>query len=597
MIVPMKKVAILVQAKDSIDTIEKLRSSGVVHVEHQRLPKDKEIGQLVEDIALIDGAMAVLQQEKFTGSSTLRENEELPDWRVAARHILDLRNRLNQLKDYLLTLQGRISRWQRWGDFNPQDIQALRDRGVYIKLYQIPVRKIKGLPAHIIVKRIYTVSGIAYCVAISPQEIDIPFKEVALPKIGLAALQERFREGNSTIELLKEDILKNTSYCKAFLRRRHLLEEELEFRQALEGMGQAKEVMYLTGFLPYDEVQSLQNVARKERWGIVITDPDERDRVPTLIRNPRWVSIINPVFKLIEVIPGYREIDISLWFLIFFSIFFGMLIGDAGLGLIFLTLTFFAQRKWGRRLRDKSLFVLLYVSGVCTVVWGVLSGTFFGQEWLPQFVTPLIPALRNDKNIQALCFFLGAIHLSIAHGWRALIKLPSWAALGEVGWMLILWGAFFLARMLVLGDAFPVFGKWIFICGAGLVLFFTNPSRNIFKGIGAGLGSLLLNLVNSFTDIVSYIRLFAVGLATVAIADAFNRMAMEVGYNNFFAAMLTALILLVGHLLNVVLGPMSVLVHGVRLNVLEFCNHADVKWSGFAYNPLRKKERQQVHIS
>ncbi len=141
----------------------------------------------------------------------------------------------------------------------------------------------------------------------------------------------------------------------------------------------------------------------------------------------------------------------------------------------------------------------------------------------------------------------------------------------------------------MLGYMFPVSGKWLLIFGAALVLFFTNPRRNVVKGIGAGLGNLLLNLVNSFTDVVSYVRLFAVGLATVAIADGFNRMAMEIGFNNIFAALGMALILLVGLLINVILAPLSVLVHGVRLNVLEFCNHADIKWSGFAYKPLRKQ--------
>ncbi len=591
MIVPMKKVAILVQSKDSANTIQALRSLGVVHVEHQRPPKDNDVDRLVEDIALIDGALTVLSQEEFTGSSALTRNEEPPDWRLAPKHILDLRNRLTQLKDYSLTLSDRISQWERWGDFNPEDIRSLRDKGVYIKLYQIPLKEIKSLPSQVIVKRISAAGGIANCVVISRQEINIPFKEVFLPKIGLAALRQRLSEDSKTMELLKKALGKTASYRQALLRRRHILEEELEFHQVLRGMGRAATLMYLRGYIPFDAVEKLQQAAKGEKWGIVITEPAEGDRVPTLIRNPRWVSIINPVFKLIEVIPGYREIDISLWFLIFFSIFFGLLIGDAGIGLIFLALTFLSQRKWGKRLRHKSLFVLLYISSVCTVVWGALTGTFFGQEWLPQFVKPLIPALRSDRNIQALCLFLGAVHLSIAHGWRALLKLPSFAALAEAGWMLILWGAFFLARMLVLADAFPVFGKWLLISGAALVLFFTKPCRNVLKGLGAGFGSLLLNTVNSFTDVVSYIRLFAVGLATVAVADAFNAMAMEVGYNSFFAAALAALILLIGHLLNVALGPMSVLVHGVRLNVLEFCNHADVKWSGFAYKPLRKRSR------
>ena len=287
------------------------------------------------------------------------------------------------------------------------------------------------------------------------------------------------------------------------------------------------------------------------------------------------------------IVPGYSELDISLWFLVFFSIFFGMLIGDAGYGIIYLALTFFAQRKFGLRTRDKSVFTLFYILSTCAVIWGLLTGTIFGQEWLSGLFRPLMPALVENKNVQVLCFFLGALHLSIAHLWRAVLKAPSPAALADVGWTSILWGSFFLAKVLVLGDGFPAFAKWFFITGPILVLFFTNPSKNILKGVLDGFSVLALSFVNTFTDVVSYIRLFAVGLAGVAVADAFNKMAMSVGFSSILAGAATSLILVLGHMLNVVLGPMAVLVHGVRLNVLEFCGHVDVKWSGFSYKPLK----------
>jgi len=184
---------------------------------------------------------------------------------------------------------------------------------------------------------------------------------------------------------------------------------------------------------------------------------------------------------------------------------------------------------------------------------------------------------------------IGAIHLSIGHSWRALIKLPSLQALADIGWVSILWGGFFLAKTLVLGDALPFFDKWLFLAGAILVIMFTAPSWNILKSAGKGFGHLLLNIINSFTDIVSYVRLFAVGLASIAISDAFNGMAMEIGYKSVINGIIAVIVILVGQGLNLVLGPIGVLVHGIRLNVLEFCNHADIKWTGFAYKPLQKE--------
>ncbi|NQT00028.1 MAG: hypothetical protein HQ595_03000 [Candidatus Omnitrophica bacterium] len=584
----MKKVAILVQSKDSHVSVERLRELGVLHVEHKQLPKGDNVSALKEDLNLIDSCIRTLFQEEFSSKTITPDAQELSDWKFTARHIVDLGKRVNQLKDYAFTLTNRISSWGSWGDFQPESIQGLKDKGVLIRLYQIPVKEIKNLPQTVVVKKLAVIRGIANCVLISRRDYKLPFKEIALPEMGLNQMRSRLSEDERTMAAIKAEIRQAQCYHQSFLRSKRLLEEDLEFQQALSGMGRSSSLSYLAGYIPNDAQGLLQETAKREHWGITIKDPGEKDQVPTLIRNGRWISIIKPVFKLIELVPGYKELDISLCFLVFFSIFFGMLIGDAGIGLIFAGLTLFAQRKWSKKLKDQSLFVLFYISSACAVLWGALTGTFFGQEWLAPWFEPLIPALRNDKTIQSLCFLLGAVHLSIAHAWRGMLKLPHVTALAEVGWIAILWGAFFLARMLVLAETLPAFTKWLFIGGMSLIIFFTNPSRNLLKGIGAGLAGLLSNVVNSFTDVVSYVRLFAVGLATVAVADAFNKMAMEVGFSSITASVIAALILIVGHSLNILLAPMSILVHGVRLNVLEFCNHIDIKWSGFAYKPLKR---------
>lgn len=589
MIVPMKKAAVIVQAKDADRAVETLRSLGVVHVEHQKPPKSSRLSAINDDLALLGEAIGILSAAESTGLLCIEKQKEPEDRKFTTRHIVDLSKRIEQLKEYSIGLINKISEWERWGDFDPEAIEALNKKNIYVGLYRIPAKQIKNLPSGIIVKRLSAAGGLTNCVIISRQKIDIPFKEMGLPKTGLKKMHQRLAEDEQAVKSIQDSIQRHICYHKALTAAKKGLQKELEFYQALNGMGSAGEIMYLTGYVPYDAQDLLLQTAKNQRWAVSIKDPSGEDKVPTLIRNPRWISLISPVFKALEIVPGYRELDISLLFLVFFSVFFGMLIGDAGYGLFYFVLTLFCHRKWGRKSGNGPIFTLFYILSSCAVVWGILSGTFFGQAWLPQWVKPLVPALRNDRNVQAVCFFLGALHLSIAHLWRAAIKSPSLAALADIGWAVVLWGAYLLAKTLVLGYDFPVFGKWFFITGPVLVVFFASPRRNILKGIGQGLGNLLMNFVNSFTDIVSYIRLFAVGLATVAVADAFNKMAMGVGYNGFISGLATSLILLLGHTLNIILGPLAVLVHGVRLNVLEFCNHVDVKWSGFAYKPLREK--------
>jgi len=591
MIVPMKKVALIVQSKDAEKTIEKLGMLGVVHIEHQRFPKGKGIDAVQNDIERVEKAIDVLNKAAVRKKSITQEKKLSAKWKRIARHVVDLNDRLNRLQEYARIAKNSVKKWESWGDFNPERVKELSEKNIYVRLYRIPIKAIKEFPDSVVVKKISVVKGVVNCAVISREKINLPLKELALPKTGLNRARHRLVENEMVRNSIKDQLERCIPYKSGLEEIKKILKKELEFQEARDGMGESGKIVYLAGYAPHNAQESLLETAKEEKWGIQISDPSPDDRVPTLIRNPRWVSIIAPVFKMIEVVPGYHELDISLWFLLFLSVFFGMLIGDAGYGAIFFALTLFMQLKLGKKTKSKGVFFLFYLFSSCAIAWGVLTGTFFGQEWLPQSVKPLMPVLRSSKDVQALCFLIGTLHLSIAHLWRAITKLPSSKALADMGWVSVLCGAFFLAKTLILGEHFPHFAKWFFIVGPMLVVFFTNLNlnKNILKGIGSGFGNLLLNFVNSFTDVVSYIRLFAVGLATVAIADAFNKMALGIGFNSVLTGLATALILLLGHTLNILLGPLAVLVHGVRLNVLEFCSHVDIKWSGFSYKPLKAK--------
>jgi V/A-type H+-transporting ATPase subunit I len=263
-----------------------------------------------------------------------------------------------------------------------------------------------------------------------------------------------------------------------------------------------------------------------------------------------------------------------------------MIIGDAGYGAIYFALTFLAQRKYGAKVKEKNVFFLFYLFSFCAIIWGLLTGTLFGQQWyLARGFKALAPALNNAKFLMAFCFLLGAFQLSLAHGWQALRKLPSLTALADIGFICLLWVGFLLAKMFILGDAFPAIGPWLAWTGIILIILFVSPRKNFLKTIGAGLSTLALGLVGNFGDVVSYIRLFAIGLAGVAVADSVNALA-AVASGNIIAQ---TLILFLGHSINIMLGPISVLVHGIRLNVLEFSLlHANVTWSGLAYKPLKE---------
>ncbi|MCD6354835.1 MAG: hypothetical protein J7L95_04720 [Prolixibacteraceae bacterium] len=271
-----------------------------------------------------------------------------------------------------------------------------------------------------------------------------------------------------------------------------------------------------------------------------------------------------------------------------------MLVGDAGYGLIILLGTMFFARKNKKAPREP--FRLMYLLGFTTVLWGLFSGTWFGSEKISQF-----PVLQffiidsiysfsetNQGLMMQITFIIGAVHLSLARILSALKKINSPVALAELGWVAILWGIYFVANHLVLGKPLPGFVAILFMAGVSLIAIFSHFQKNILKGILLSLSNLPLDIINTFSDVVSYIRLFAVGMATVIVASSFNEMALGAGINSVLSGLISVVVLLFGHALNIILALMSVLVHGVRLNMLEFSGHIGMQWSGKKYRPFRE---------
>jgi V/A-type H+-transporting ATPase subunit I len=224
---------------------------------------------------------------------------------------------------------------------------------------------------------------------------------------------------------------------------------------------------------------------------------------------------------------------------------------------------------------------MMKVMSICTIAWGVLTGNYFG------ILVPSVQVqwLTDDNNLMLLCFFIGAVHLTLAHGWNVIRYGKNPLALAQLGWICTTWVMFFLARTMILGKPFPSVMSWVFLAGAVLIAVFMTPLARI-KQEWFNYVTLPLDLVSNFVDVVSYVRLYAVGMATYAVASAFNGMALDIGFGGLFSGLGAALILFLGHVLNLALATMGVLVHGLRLNALEFSGHLGLEWSGTPYNPF-----------
>ncbi len=590
MIVPMKKIHIFVLKKDIATALTGLRDMGNLHVEHREALDHSELQTLRDSTAVLSQTIEVLKSYQDSRSQIKQDVD--PDWQKLTQKILALVSEKDRIQEAIDKGQQQIERYRPWGDFDPADIQRLNTQGVYVYFCIVPLKQKPHLPQNAVCEVVHKTGKEEFTVIISREKRNLPFETAALPPVSLKEITSSQQQRHSRLEQIEKELKEHVSHLQILEQTLSTQTEELKFKEVAVGMKKEEQLAILKGYCPNFALAHLDARAKSEQWGLMIEDPLAEDRVPTLVMNPKWVDIIRPVFQLINVLPGYKELDISFVFLIFFSIFFGILVGDAGYGLIIMGLTAFFHIKVKNKSANPAPFILFYVLSVCAIVWGVLTGTFFGTLLFGNTFKPVVAELAETKNVQLLCFMIGAIHLTIAHGWRLLMRWPAvFSALAELGWIIVLWGAFFLASVMVAGTSFLGVGlmKAMMIISTGAALVFVDIISRPKDGIGIGLALSFFSFISAFTDVVSYIRLFAVGLAGVAVADAFNQMALSFGFTSFVAGFITTLILVAGHLFNIVLCGFGILVHGLRLNVLEFSGHLGLEWAGFEYQPFKRE--------
>jgi len=629
MIVKMKKVSIVVFDRFREQSLKALRKLGLVHIESRPSSSD-ELALFAEQNTQLERAWLLLPEEtkkerkrrekkqkrdekrkkdkrrrrkrERTPTATRATEEDVDGCVEIAQEVVELTEKIRVIHEKIERLIREQQRLDLWGGYDPKEIRELAEKGVYISLYQLSPEEFKQLPEDLdrfVLER--TKSFVRLAVVSLGSEPSLDFETVAIGEKGRAELQQELDGAGKELRGLEHRLqllAGERSRIQDVMRR---LNNKMEFEQVRAGMVGEGQLSYLTGYVPAKRADALRRAASENGWALLVDEPAEDDPVPTLVENPRWIRIIRPMFQLMETTPGYREFDISFIFLLFFSLFFAMLIGDAGYGIILFVLTLVARLAMPRR--PGGVFSLLFVLSAATIVWGALSGTWFGvealarQPLLSRIVIPQIASfgVENTKKVMFLCFVIGAVHLSIARLINFFRGLPGLVAFSELGWLSILWGMFFVTRYIVLQEALNPMGIWLVGAGILLVVVFGEQKGKFFKGVAFGLLRLplsLLDSISSFSNIVSYVRLFAVGLATVAVATNFNAMAAEVGFG-IPSGLISAFILFFGHTLNIIMGAMSVIVHGVRLNMLEFSGQLGMEWTGVPYKPFQETEGEE----
>ncbi|MBO7299554.1 MAG: hypothetical protein J6V41_07075 [Kiritimatiellae bacterium] len=605
MIVPMKHVTVLCLESEKNKALLKLSEAGVLHVNigisdsEQIIKSSQEVDYVKRAIASIKLVLKTKEEDvlKIEFPSAIPNAIAIEDSVPASASIV-LANTMAD--DYLASIAEKqrldqiIAKYLPFGDFNPESASELIEKGVNVRLFVAsPKMDVDSIKTDSVCNILSKTSDGIYGVLIGNEALPEGLSEIPMPTESLARTIERSEACVGRISLIIEkltNLKRHLHEIEADLIKRIQESESVIVSENMLKLGEG--VVYLTGFIPARRNDLIVGVAKQNGWGIVVRNPEEGELVPTLLEPPKLFRPITKLFGMLGILPAYNETDVSVPFFIFFSIFFAMLIGDAGYGLVILLLALFANHKLFKSGKltpyVKSVLSLMYVFSGTTILYGVLSGTYFGvpQTVLPEFLKfKSVTWLGNQDNIMQLCLSIGALHLIIARAWNAVMLYPSKKLLAEVGWCGIVISMYCLVcGIIIQGFTTPSWNTTLLIVSALLILFFMLD-RSELKENGVSLGMLPLNIISCMGDIISYIRLFAVGLASVKVAENFNLIAADLEMSLIFKIPIMVIILLLGHGVNFIMGALSVLVHAVRLNTLEFSSAKGVSWSGIPYKP------------
>ena len=638
MIVPMKKVSLIIFRDKTADALKKLRKLGLLHIEISD-GSGERLGELREKLSVLESALYGMGKAK---KSEMKQATPAEAFAIAGK-VAALAEEKRTLQAELLFLQAELERMQVWGELDPKSVESLAGQGISLAFYEAPRSEYELLGDAVKVLRLGAgKESVRFMTVLSGAEDEekalapLESYRLALPQSSPAQMREKMEALAGCIRECDEKTASYAVYTASIKNAIKQCEKDIEFEVYATGMaseclaadGRDIVVSHFTGYIEADKLDCLKQAAKENAWGLLADDPDEEDSVPTKLKNNRFVSLIYPLTDFLNIVPGYFEYDISSWFLLFILIFFGIIFGDGGYGLL---ICLIAGIPIVKSMTSKKpvppAFVLVALFGLSTIIWGTLTCTWFGLPiekipgWLKALSIPVISNVYADKlwalpwtaegvglttaqNLQIFCFSLALIQLTIAHVKAAVRSAgkKSLQILGDIGSILQLFGICYLVLSfvvnaevfslgLVLGGI-PVGTVSIVLIAVGFVLsfVFANYEGSIVKSILVSLTniiSVLLGVVNVFSDIVSYIRLWAVGLAGAAISTTVNELAGPMLGN--FAFLVFAIVLLVfGHGLNIILNVLSVVVHGIRLNTLEFSSHLNMSWSGHKFKPFEE---------
>lgn len=605
MIIRMKKYTFLVYHREYETFLDAVRERGLLHVKERK-------GGEVEDAALRE-KMQLLKRisdtVQFLHHREIEPVETAGD--IDAMKVLHdfeaMRREREVAEQELQTLQKDVHQLEPWGDFSWESVERLAEDGWEINFFSTSSRRWeKDWPEKYNAFIISETGTTTFFVTVTPkgEKVDIDADPVRLPEHSMSYVRSEISKlGERIAEIDAAYDEYAAKYIPALEQLQLKVQQEFDFDKVVINSPRSAEdkVVVLEGYIPENESKDFDQFLETQGVYYEATYPDLKEKVPVLLKN-NWFTRMFETIGDLYALPNYKELDLTPYYAPFYWIFFGFCLGDAGYGLVLALIGFIMA---GRVKPDmKGPMKLLGTLGLATIIFGLIGGTVFGMslyEMKFSFYGTLADRMAakgktiNDE-LFTMALALGAIQILFGMFIKAANEKHQFGwkyAYGTIGWLVLIVGGLIVYLMSQLGVNPTVVNIVMYVViGVGFLgaFLFNNPERNVFANFGVGLWDAYNMVTGVMGDLLSYIRLFALGVSSAILGYVFNSLAMQLSPDiPVLKILVMIIILLIGHGITIFMSTLGAFVHPMRLTFVEFYKNSGFAGGGLRYTPFKKR--------
>ncbi|WP_298651421.1 V-type ATP synthase subunit I [uncultured Proteiniphilum sp.] len=605
MVATMKKFVFISFHKDYERFLHALRDLGMIHVAEQdnRKVDEEKLQDYLSASKRLSESVKKLKQLRDKKTAVPFDAADAERGMDIPAEIEKIENKKSALNQQLQVSLKERDNLRPWGNFDPENIHRLKEAGYHIRFFIVPAKEYdpewESLYNAVVIQK-ETSKTYFVTITTGSQPVDeLQFEEMKVPEVSLDALdklidslQEKIQKQEETLKALSAEIPSAEAALKT-------LESDIFFTRVARSATPAAEekLMLLQGWAPEENVPEITNYLESQDVYYRISDPAPEDNVPIKFKNNRFMRLFEPIAEL-YMLPKYNEIDLTPFFAPFYMIFFGLSLGDIGYGAFLLIVATLAKILGKEKIAGsmRGILSLVQILGFSTMVCGLLTGGFFGfsiyETNIPFFRNMKDQVYFDNSQMFMLSLILGVVQIMFA----MLLKIVN--RIKQFGWMQTLStiGWFVLLLSVIVAYLFPDFmpmGGTIHLIVMGLsavlIFFLNSPGKNPFMNVGLGLWDTYNMATGLLGDVLSYVRLFALGLSGGILASVFNSLALGLRPDNLVGGSIVfLLIFLFGHAINMFMNVLGAFVHPLRLTFVEFYKNAEFEGGGKKYNPFKK---------